>query len=200
MTSRNKKIVAIGGTVIIAAGISYLIYRRNQNKKNSSLFLSYMDTLQKENTTTAKNEISNAAVAEAKANGTADIAQAIKLYNVRTAVFDGRTYQLNSDANVKAAVGIAAAIAKELNGAMSGLGTDMLKFSMAFKRIGSNGAFILVNSVYKATYGEDLWKAIEGEEKLFKGAGNGWNSTIGRLMNLPNYASEISNVVKTWKD
>lgn len=200
MATKTKKAVIVIGTLIVATGIGYLIYRRNVNKKNSGLFLSYMDTLPKENTTGARNELSNIAVADAKAKGTADIAQAIKLYKVRTAIFDGRSYPLNNTASVKAAVGVAGSIAKELNEAMSGLGTDMLKFSTAFKRIGSNGAFVIVNSVYKATYKEDLWKAIEGEEKLYKGAGNGWNATIGKLMDLPNYSPEISNVVKTWKD
>lgn len=200
MTPKSKKIIAIGGTLIIAAGISYLIYRRNVNKKNSILFLSLMDTLPKENTTAARNETENAAVADAKAKGTADITEAIKQYKVRTATFDGRTYSLNNTATVKSAVSVAASIAKSLNEAMSGLGTDMLKFSTAFKRIGSHGAFVIVNAVYKATYKEDLWKAIEGEEKLYKGAGNGWNATIGKLWDLPNYAPEISNVVKTFKD
>jgi len=200
MTPKAKKRIIIGGTIIVVAGIGYLIYRRNVNKTNSGLFLTFIDTLPKENTTAARNELANVAVADAKAKGTADIAQAIKLYKVRTAIFDGRTYTLNNTEQVKAAVAVAGSIAKSLNEAMSGLGTDMLKFSTAFKRIGSNGAFVIVNSVYKATYKEDLWKAIEGEEKLYKGAGNGWNATIGKLMDLPNYSPEISNVVKTWKD
>lgn len=200
MTSKGKKAILIGSFVVLTGTIGFLLYRRSVNRKNSGLLMSFIDTLPKVNTTAARNDIDNAAVADAKAKGTADIAEAIKQYKVRTAIFDGRVYPLNNTASVKAVVTVAASIAKSLNEAMSGLGTDMLKFSTAFKRIGSNGAFVVVNSIYKATYKEDLWKAIEGEEKLYKGAGNGWNATIGKLWDLPNYAPEISNVVKTFKD
>ncbi len=199
MISIVKKRVIVGG-IIIAAGIGYLLYRRSVNRKNSELLTAFIDALPKMNTNEAVNKIDNAAVAAAKASGGSDVATAIKQYNVRTATFDGRIYNLNKPETVKLVVSIAASIAKELYSAMDGLGTNMTTFSIAFKRIGSSGAFVIVNSVYKATYKEDLWKAIEGEEKLYKGAGNGWNAVIGKLVDLPNYAPEISSVVKTWKD
>ena len=75
---------------------------------------------------------------------------------------------------------------------------DKMKFDRNFKRIQSNGAFILVNSAYKPLFKEDLWKAIEEEEVLYKGAGNGWNATVGAFVDLPNYDAVISTQAKLW--
>lgn len=200
MTPKTKKGILIGSFVALTATIGYIAYRRSQNKKNSALFMQYIDSLPKMNTTGAINQLDNAAVADAKAQGSADIAATIKQYKIKSVILDGRVYPLSDMVSVKNAVSVAASIAKDLYEAMSGLGTNMLKFGIAFKRIGSNGGFALVNAVYKATYKEDLWKAIEGEESLFKGARTGWNAVVGKFMDIPNYAPEISSVVKTWKD
>lgn len=199
MTSKNRKLTIGISVSVIVIGISYLFYKRNINKRNSELMLEYINGFPVENTTAAKNVIENKAsdVARIESSGTL---QSLTKYKVRLIALDNKWYNLSNSTQRKNAIEIALSIAKELNIAMKGFGVDKVKFDRNFKRIQSNGAFILVNSIYTNLYKEDLWKAIEGEEYLYKGAGNGWNAVIGAFVDLPNYDAVISAQAKLWNE
>lgn len=199
MTSKNRKLTIGISVSVIVIGISYLFYKRNINKRNSELMLEYINGFPVENTTAAKNVIENKAsdVARVESSGTL---QSLNKYKVRLIALDNKWYNLSNSTQRKTAIEIALSIAKELKTAMKGFGVDKVKFDRNFKRIQSNGAFILVNSIYTNLYKEDLWKAIEGEEYLYKGAGNGWNAVIGAFVDLPNYDSVISAQAKLWNE
>jgi hypothetical protein len=197
MTTKNKKIVLGVSLLVAAGGIGYLIYKRHVNKRNSALILEYINGLVKENTVGAQNELSNINVDVAK-NASSLNLDSLKQYKVSLVALDGKWYNLGNATQRKSAIDIAVNIANELYSAINRVGTDKIKFDRNFRRIGTNGAFILVNSIYKSLYKKDLWKDIEGEEVLYKGAGNGWNAVMGLLQDLPNYDVVISEQAKIW--
>ena len=197
MTSKNRKLTIGISVSVIVIGISYLFYKRNINKRNSELMLEYINGFPVENSTVARNVIQNKASDLARIESSGTLSSLTK-YKVKLVALDNKWYNLANSSQIKTAIEIALSIAKELNVAMKGVGIDKIKFDRNFKRIQSNGAFILVNSIYTSLYKEDLWKAIEGEEFLYKGAGNGWNATIGSFWDLPNYDAVIGTQHNLW--
>jgi hypothetical protein len=197
MTSKNRKLTIGISVSVIVIGISYLFYKRNINKRNSELMLEYINGFPVENSTVAQNVIQNKASDLARIESSGTLSSLTK-YKVKLIALDNKWYNLANSSQRKTAIEIALSIAKELNVAMKGVGIDKIKFDRNFKRIQSNGAFILVNSIYTSLYKEDLWKAIEGEEFLYKGAGNGWNATIGSFWDLPNYDAVIGTQHNLW--
>jgi hypothetical protein len=197
MTSKNRKLTIGISVSVIVIGISYLFYKRNINKRNSELMLEYINGFPVENSTVAQNVIQNKATDLARVESSGTLSSLTK-YKVKLVALDNKWYNLANLSQRKTAIEIALSIAKELNAAMNRVGTDKIKFDRNFIRIQSNGAFILVNSIYTSLYKQDLWKAIEGEEVLYKGAGNGWNATVGSFWDLPNYDVVISTQAKLW--
>jgi hypothetical protein len=197
MTSKNRKIVLGTSLLVAACGIGFLIYKRQVNKRNSGLMLEYIDGLVKENTVGAQNAIANVNVDSAKNVSSLNL-DSLSKYKVSLVAFDNKWYNLSNSIQRKTAIDLATNIARELYDSINRVGTDKIKFDRNFRRIGTNGAFILVNSVYKSLYKKDLWKDIEGEEVLYKGAGNGWNAVLGLLQDLPNYDLVISEQARVW--
>jgi hypothetical protein len=197
MTNKNRKITIGISLSVVVIGISYLFYKRNINKRNSELMLEYINSFPVENSTIAKNIIENKATDVARVESSGTLSSLTK-YKVKLIALDNRWYNLANSSQRKSAIEIALNIAKQLNLAIDRIGIDKILFDRNFKRIQSNGAFILVNSVYTSLYKKELWKAIEGEEYLYKGAGNGWNAAIGAFVDLPNYDAIISTQAKLW--
>jgi hypothetical protein len=197
MTNKNRKITIGISLSVVVIGISYLFYKRSVNKRNSELMLEYINSFPVENSTVAKNIIENKATDVARVESSGTLSSLTK-YKVKLIALDNKWYNLANSSQRKMAIEVALNIAKQLNAAMKGLGVDKVLFDRNFKRIQSNGAFILVNSIYTTLFKEDLWKAIEGEEYLYKGAGNGWNAVLGAFVDLPNYDAVISTQAKLW--
>ena len=180
--NRNHKIALVAG-IITLSGISFLLYRRSVNKKNSALFLEYVDGLPKTNTTASSNKV---------------IDDATDLVKGGPIIFSSKVYK-----DTKAATAVAFSIAKELNKAMSTVnpvyaGTDMKTFENAFKKIGSKNAMILVNAAYKAQYKVSMWEDISEETRLYTGQGV-INTIAGAFANLPKYNPVISQVMLNLK-
>jgi hypothetical protein len=200
MTSKNRKI-AIGTSIsVIVISLAYLLYRRSVNKKNSELMLQYIGELPKVNTIAAQNQIANQQTDAAITASSGTINNLLNKYKVNLVALDGKWYNLSNSTQRKQAFEIATNIATQLYYSIKGAGVDKIQFDRNFRRIGTNGAFILVNSIYKATFKEDLWAAIQGEEYLYKGAGNGWNAVMGVFMDLPNYDNVISTQAQVWNN
>ena len=199
MTPKSRKIIIGLSLGTIAAVTAYVFYKRSKSKKNSALMLEYISGLQKTNTVGAQNQQANANV-DVAMNATvgAELNEIVAKNKTALVNLDGKWLNLKNTAQRAEALKKAQIIAKELEAAMKGPGIKKDKFDLAFRRIGTNGAFVLVDFVYKSLFKETLWKAIEGEEVLYKGAGNGWNATIGMFVDLPNYDIVISSQTAVW--
>ena len=186
MTQRNKKI-AVGVTLGVAfVGIGYLMYRRNENKKNSAALLEYIDSLPKINTTAGVVDVLNAASQSAinDINSTS-----VTALNGKVFVFDGKSFTLGKDN--KAITEKVTAIAKQLNDSMKGVNvtSNVAEFMKAFSRIGNKNAMVYMNIIYKALYGETMWQAINGEQWLYSGN----NKAISFFnVDAPNYNPAIT--------
>lgn len=187
MTPKNRKI-AIGITVGVAfAGIGYLIYRRHENKQNSSELLKYIDTLPKVNTTGALVDVLNNASQSIMNEINSTSASAL---NGKGLVFDGKSYVLGKDN--KALSPKAAEIAKQLRDSMKGINvmSNVGEFMKAFSRIGNKNAMVYMNILYKSLYGETMWQAINGEKWLYMGSGT--TSVVANAFDIPNYNPVIT--------
>lgn len=187
MTPKNRKI-AIGITVGVAfAGIGYLIYRRHENKQNSSELLKYIDSLPKVNTTGAVVDVLNNASQSIINEINSTSASAL---NGKGLVFDGKSYVLGKDN--KALSPKAAEIAKQLRDSMKGINvmSNVGEFMKAFSRIGNKNAMVYMNILYKSLYGETMWQAINGEQWLY--SGNGKKIDILNIADIPNYNPVIT--------
>ena len=173
-----------------------MLYRRSVNKKNSALFLEYVDGLPKTNTTASSNKVIDDATDLVKGGlETTDVKDMVKGGPI---IFSSKVYK-----DTKAATAVAFSIAKELNKAMSTVnpvyaGTDMKTFENAFKKIGSKNAMILVNAAYKAQYKVSMWEDISEETRLYTGQGV-INTIAGAFANLPKYNPVISQVMLNLK-
>lgn len=187
MTPKNKKI-AIGVTVSVAVlGIGYLMYRRNENKKNSQALLEYIDSLPKVNTSGAMvNVVNNASEAVInEINSTSATA-----LNSKSLVFDGKSYILGKDnAAITSKV---TEIAKQLYNSMKGVNvtSNVAEFMKGFTRIGNKNAMVYMNILYKSLYGETMWQAINGEKWLYMGSGT--TSVVANAFDIPNYNPVIT--------
>lgn len=187
MTPKNRKI-AIGITVGVAfAGIGYLIYRRHENKQNSSELLKYIDSLPKVNTTGAVVDVLNNASQSIINEINSTSASAL---NGKGLVFDGKSYVLGKDN--KALSPKAAEIAKQLRDSMKGINvmSNVGEFMKAFSRIGNKNAMVYMNILYKSLYGETMWQAINGEKWLYMGSGT--TSVVANAFDIPNYNPVIT--------
>lgn len=187
MTPRNKKI-ALGITLTVAAaGIGYLFYRRNENKKNSAALLEYIDSLPKVNTTGAVVDVLNNASQSIINEINSTSASAL---NGKGLVFDGKSYVLGKDN--KALSPKAAEIAKQLRDSMKGINvmSNVGEFMKAFSRIGNKNAMVYMNILYKSLYGETMWQAINGEQWLY--TGNSKKLDIINIADIPNYNPVIT--------
>ena len=182
MTPRNKKI-ALGITLTVAAaGIGYLFYRRNENKKNSAALLEYIDSLPKINTSGAVVDVLDKASQSIINEINSTSATAL---NGKGIVFDGKSYILGKDN--KAMSPKAAEIAKQLRDSMKGVNvlSNVAEFMKAFSRIGNKNAMVYMNILYKSLYGETMWQAINGEQWLY--TGNSKKLDILNIADIPSY-------------
>lgn len=187
MTPRNKKI-ALGITLTVAAaGIGYLFYRRNENKKNSAALLEYIDSLPKINTSGAVVDVLDKASQSIINEINSTSATAL---NGKGIVFDGKSYILGKDN--KAMSPKAAEIAKQLRDSMKGINvmSNVGEFMKAFSRIGNKNAMVYMNILYKSLYGETMWQAINGEQWLY--TGNSKKLDIINIADIPNYNPVIT--------
>ena len=187
MTTKNKKIL-IGLSIGVAAiGTGYLVYRRNENKKNSMALLEYIDSLPKVNTSGAMVNVVN--------NASESIINEINSTSVtalkgKGLVFDGKTYVLGKDNN--AITSKVTEIARQLNDAMKGTNivSNVAEFMKGFTRIGNKNAMVYMNILYKSLYGETMWQAINGEQWLYMG--NSKKLDILNAVDIPNYNPVIT--------
>lgn len=182
MTPRNKKI-ALGITLTVAAaGIGYLFYRRNENKKNSAALLEYIDSLPKINTSGAVVDVLDKASQSIINEINSTSATAL---NGKGIVFDGKSYILGKDnAAITPKV---TEIARQLRDSMKGVNvlSNVAEFMKGFSRIGNKNAMVYMNILYKSLYGETMWQAINGEQWLY--TGNSKKLDVLNALDLPNY-------------
>lgn len=187
MTPRNKKI-ALGITLTVAAaGIGYLLYRRNENKKNSLALSEYIDTLPKVNTSGALKDVADK-VTESIINEINSTS--VSALNGKALVFDGKSYVLGKDnAAITPKV---TEIARQLRDSMKGVNvlSNVAEFMKGFSRIGNKNAMVYMNILYKSLYGETMWQAINGEQWLYTGSGK--TAAIANALDIPNYNPAIT--------
>ncbi len=187
MTPKTKKI-ALGITISIAAvGIGYLVYRRNENKKNSASLLAYIDSLPKINTGAAMVDVMN----NASQSVINDInSTSVTSLNGKALVFDSKAFILGKDN--KAITSKVTEIARQLNESMKGVNvlSNVAEFMKAFSRIGNKNAMVYMNILYKSLYGETMWQAINSEQWLY--TGNSKKLDILNIVDIPNYNPAIT--------
>lgn len=187
MTPKNKKI-AIGISIGIAVvGTGYLLYRRNENKKNSLSLLEYIDSLPKVNTSgsmvAAANNASESIINEINSTS-------VSALNGNSLVFDGKSFVLGKDNN--AITSKVTDIARQLYTSMKGVNitSNLAEFMKGFTRIGNKNAMVYMNIIYKSFYGETMWQAINGEQWLY--TGNNKKLDIANVLDIPNYNPAIT--------
>lgn len=187
MTPKNKKILVGISIGIAVAGTGYLLYRRNENKKNSVALLEYIDSLPKVNTSGARVELANNVTQSVinEINSTS-----VSALNGKSLVFDGKSFVLGKDNNAITAK--VTDIAKQLYTSMKGVNitSNVAEFMKAFTRIGNKNAMVYMNIIYKTFYGETMWQAINGEQWLY--TGNSKKLDVLNIVDIPNYNPAIT--------
>lgn len=147
MTPKTKKILLFVGIAGIAT--AYLIYR---SKKNEQEGLALLESIGKQYSEVDKNSAGNQAI-----------------QNIQSTAFDKNKIRIGSLYGPLSNKAISDAVAKATTGlyyAMKGIGTDVKPFATALNQIKNKNTMFLINQTFKAMYGQDLFKMMQGETAL----------------------------------